>query len=95
MMYKFLQQEVKLYLQGKYGKAPKTPDAKIIQLAIGEEEIIDCRPADLLKPEWANLLEDAGENAHCDEDIMTIAMFPDVGKDFLKHRDENTLEQKH
>jgi pyruvate carboxylase subunit B len=90
--YQAITNEVKLYLQGKYGKAPKTPDAKIIQLAIGEEEIIDCRPADLLKPEWANLLEDAGENAHCDEDIMTIAMFPDVGKDFLKHRDENTLE---
>ena len=90
--YQSITNEVKLYLQGKYGKSPATPDAKIIRAAIGDEEIIDCRPADLIKPEWQHLLKDAGDNAHTDEDIMTVALFPELGKDFLKHRDAGTLE---
>ncbi len=90
--YQSITNEVKLYLQGKYGKSPAAPDANIIRKAIGDEEIISCRPADLIKPEWQNQVNDAGENAHNDEDIMTVAMFPELGKDFLKNRDDGTLE---
>ena len=40
--------EVKLYLQGKYGNPPGKVNESLRQKAIGNAEVIDCRPADLL-----------------------------------------------
>ncbi|MDH5573705.1 MAG: pyruvate carboxylase subunit B, partial [Gammaproteobacteria bacterium] len=50
-----------------------------------------CRPADLLKPEMDNLRKQIGALAHSEEDVLTYAMFPDIGKDFLLQRDSNSL----
>ncbi len=58
--YKTITNEVKLYFQGKYGKAPGKIHKKTQQLAIGNEDVIDCRPADLLKPELAQLKKPLG-----------------------------------
>ncbi len=90
--YQTITNEVKLYLQGKYGKAPGETNQDLVRLAIGDEEVIDCRPADLIPPEWENLLAEAGDDAKSDEDIMTIALFPEIGLDFLKNRNQGTLE---
>ncbi len=89
--YKNITNEVKLYFQGRYGRAPGKASAKIRQLAIGNEEVIDVRPADLLKPEWQKLQSSAGEKAKCEEDAMLVAMFPDVGAAFLAERETGTL----
>ncbi|MDX2503047.1 MAG: sodium-extruding oxaloacetate decarboxylase subunit alpha [Gammaproteobacteria bacterium] len=93
--YKTITNEVKLYLQGKYGKAPGKINKKIQQLAIGNEDVIDCRPADLLKPELARLKSEIGVLAKSSEDVITYAMFPDIGKDFLEQRAANTLTPEH
>ena len=53
--YKTITNEVKLYLQGGYGKAPGTVNEKLRRQAIGSEDVIDVRPADLLKPEMTKL----------------------------------------
>ena len=89
--YKTITNEVKLYLQGKYGKAPGKISKKIQQLAIGNEDVIDCRPADLLKPELSKLKSEIGKLATSKEDVITYAMFPDIGKDFLEQRAAGTL----
>ncbi|MBD1550268.1 sodium-extruding oxaloacetate decarboxylase subunit alpha [Pseudomonas typographi] len=89
--YKTITNEVKLYLQGRYGKAPGHINETLRRQAIGSEEVIDVRPADLLKPEMDALRADIGELAHNEEDVLTFAMFPDIGRKFLQERAAGTL----
>ena len=90
--YKAITNEVKLYLQGKYGKAPGPVSIQVQHMAIGNEDVIDCRPADLLSSELDSLRNEIGTLAKNDEDILTYAMFPDIGKEFLQQREDNELE---
>ncbi len=89
--YKTITNEVKLYLQGRYGRAPGTVNGIVRQQAIGNEEAIDFRPADLLKNEMLELQDSIGDLARSDEDVLTYAMFPELGRDFLEHRAAGTL----
>lgn len=89
--YETITNEVKRYLQGGYGKAPAPIDTKLQKRAIGKEDIIDCRPADLLKPEFDNLRREIGHLASNDEDVLSYAMFPEVGKQFLELRSTGNL----
>ncbi len=90
--YQTITNEVKLYLQGKYGKPPAKVNTNVRRQAIGNESVITCRPADLLTPEMARLRSDIGEIAESDEDVLTYAMFPDIGQEFLEQRRDGTLE---
>ncbi len=90
--YKTITNEVKLYLQGGYGKAPGQIDEKLRKQAIGSEELIECRPADLLKPELDKLRAAIGDLAKSEEDVLTYAMFPDIGRKFLEEREAGTLQ---
>jgi pyruvate carboxylase subunit B len=89
--YKTITNEVKLYLQGRYGKAPGEVNERLRFQAIGHEEVIVCRPADLLKPEMDRLRAEIGELATSEEDVLTFAMFPDIGRKFLEERAAGTL----
>lgn len=89
--YETITNEVKRYLQGGYGKAPAPVSPVLQKKAIGYEEVIDCRPADLLKPEFDKLRQEIGELAQNDEDVLSYAMFPDVGKLFLEQRSTGSL----
>ncbi len=89
--YKTITNEVKHYLQGRYGKAPGPIDNNVKQKAIGHEEVIECRPADLLPDEMANLTNAIGDLAKNEDDVLTFAMFSDIGRDFLQQRNDGTL----
>ncbi|CAN7382534.1 sodium-extruding oxaloacetate decarboxylase subunit alpha [Pseudomonas sp. LjRoot71] len=89
--YKTITNEVKLYLQGRYGTAPGKVNEQLRKQAIGSEEVIEVRPADLLKPEMAKLREEIGALAKSEEDVLTYAMFPDIGRKFLEERAAGTL----
>jgi pyruvate carboxylase subunit B len=90
--YKTITNEVKLYLQGRYGKAPGKIDEQLRKQAIGSEEVIEGRPADLIKPEMAKLREEISLLAKSEEDVLTYAMFPDIGRKFLEERAAGTLK---
>lgn len=90
--YKTITNEVKLYLQGRYGQAPGTINPEVQVRAIGDEEVIDVRPADLLKPEMERLRSEIGNLAKSEEDVLTYAMFPDIGRKFLEERAAGTLQ---
>jgi pyruvate carboxylase subunit B len=90
--YKSITNEVKLYLQGRYGKAPGTINETVRNMAIGDEEVISCRPADKLKPEMHRLQDEIGELAKSEEDVLTYAMFPEIGRKFLEERAAGTLK---
>jgi len=90
--YKTITNEVKLYLKGRYGKAPGNVNANVRRQAIGNEEVIDIRPAELLPPELDKLRKEIGDLAQSEEDVLTFAMFPDIGRDYLQQRADGTLQ---
>ncbi len=78
---------------GYYGATAGDRDPKIVEAAAKHagKEPIDCRPADLLQPEWDDLKTKAGEldgfNGS-DEDVLTFAMFPQVAPKFFASRSD-------
>ncbi|WP_305857098.1 sodium-extruding oxaloacetate decarboxylase subunit alpha [Balneatrix alpica] len=90
--YENITNEVKRYLQGWYGKAPAEVNANLRRQAVGDEELIECRPADLLPAELDKLRADIGSLAVNEEDVLTYAMFPDVARVYLQERADGTLK---
>jgi len=90
--YKSITNEVKLYLQGRYGQAPAPVNEEVRKLAIGDLDIITCRPADLIPDELDKLRSEIEGLAKSDEDVLTYAMFPDLGKTFLQERAAGSLK---
>jgi len=89
--YKSITNEVKRYLQGGYGCAPGNVDADLRKQAIGNESVIDVRPADLIKDEMASLRKESTEFAKNEEDVLIYAMFPDIGQTYLEQRELGML----
>ncbi len=89
--YKTITNEVKLYLQGRYGLAPGKVNEQLRKQAIGSEDVIEVRPADLIAPEMSKLRGEIGALAKSEEDVLTYAMFPDIGRKFLEERDAGSL----
>ncbi len=90
--YKTITNEVKRYLQGGYGHPPAPVDAEVQRKAIGNESVHDGRPADMLSPELNRLREEIGSLAASEEDVLTYAMFPELGREFLQERQDGTLQ---
>lgn len=90
--YKTITNEVKMYFQGRYGRAPGRVNPVVRRQAIGNQETITQRPADLLPPEMDRLRQEAGEFSRSEEDVLTVAMFPEIGAEFLRQRAESTLQ---
>ncbi len=87
--YKNLPKETLDYVKGMYGKSPAPISDDIKELILGpdwKDQVITCRPADLLEPEWdlrKKELEDMGLLKQ-EEDVLTYAIYPQVGLKFLK-----------
>lgn len=91
--YKVLTGEFADLMLGYYGETIGPRDPEVIKLAEKHagKESITCRPADLLKPEWQDLRNAALELPGCngsDEDVLTVAMFPQVAPKFFATRDQ-------
>ena len=84
--YKVIPEEVKQYFRGYYGRPPAPMDPDIQKLAIGDEQPITCRPADMLAPAWEDAKEEIGDLARSDEDVMSYALFPQIARPFLNRR---------
>ena len=83
--YKIVSNEVKDYMRGFYGRSPAPVNKEIAKKIIGDEEVIDCRPADLIEDEYENFKKE-GEDLGIikkEEDVLTLAMLPPVAKKFL------------
>lgn len=84
--YKIVPNEIKDYVHGKYGTPPGTIDPDIQQKIIGDDEVLTVRPADLLEAEMPSLKAELGDLAKSEEDILTYALFPQVGLTYLKEK---------
>ena len=82
--YKMVPKESKALLAGEYGKVPGEVNEEVRRKAIGDAPIITCRPADLLEPELEKYRAEAAHLAKSDEDVLLIALFPQVAPKFLE-----------
>ena len=86
--YKTFPKESKGLLRGEYGQVPGEVNEEVRALAgIKPEEVITCRPADLLEPEVEKYREEFKDIAKSDEDVLSLALFPQVAPKFLAWRD--------
>jgi oxaloacetate decarboxylase alpha subunit len=84
--YKIVPEEVKNYVRGYYGRPPAPIDPEVKRKIIGDEEPIDCRPADLLPPGMPKAWEEIGSIARSEEDVISYALFPQIARPFLERR---------
>lgn len=96
--YKSISKEVQALLKGEYGAAPAELNKELQARVLEGGEPITCRPADLLEAEMERLAAELKEKARADgirlaegereiDDVLTYALFPQIGLKFLKNRD--------
>ena len=86
--YKTVSKEMRDYCRGMYGCPPGDISPELMKKALGDENPITCRPADLLEPGWEKAKAEIGDLAHSDEDVLTYALFPNIAVNYLKNRYE-------
>ena len=87
--YKMVPKESKALLRGEYGKLPAAVNEEVRKKAIGDDEVITCRPADLIEPELEKYKAEMKEKGigKTEEDVLSYALFPAVAEKFLSERD--------
>ena len=85
--YKVFTKESKALLRGEYGSLPAPVNEEVRRKAIGDAEVITCRPADLLKPELESYREEIKDHIRQEEDVLSYALFPQVALKFFEARE--------
>ena len=82
---------------GKYGKTPCDIDPEFQKKIVGDDEIITCRPADLIHDKIDDFKDEIKEYYEQEEDVLSYAQFGQVAiKFFQKRRDKKyNLDGKH
>lgn len=91
--YKMVTKESKALLRGEYGQLPAEVNEDVRKKAIGDDVVITCRPADLLEPEMEKYREESRELAKSEEDVLSVALFPQVAEKFLTWRNNPNKEE--
>ena len=101
--YKSITKETAGVLRGEYGAGPAEVNLALQARVLAEgEQAIVCRPADNIAPELESLqkeLVDLAEQTDIKltpgegqiDDVLTYALFPQVGLKFLKHRNDPSV----
>ncbi|TXY15229.1 oxaloacetate decarboxylase subunit alpha [Vibrio mimicus] len=93
--YKSITKETAGVLKGEYGATPASVNAQLQARVLDGSQAITCRPADLLQAELDHLTKELIEKAKSEnivladeqvDDVLTYALFPQVGLKFLKNR---------
>ncbi len=97
--YNNMTQEFRDLLVGKYGKLPAEPNKDLVKKALEQnkmDEVLTCRPADKIEPEWDKMVAEAKANGGngSEEDVLTYAMFPKVAPGFFKNRANGPVDAK-
>ncbi|SDN81811.1 oxaloacetate decarboxylase, alpha subunit [Halomonas shengliensis] len=96
--YKSISKEVQALLKGEYGAAPAELNQELQARVLEGGKPITCRPADNLSPEMDRLAAELKEKAKAEgirlaegereiDDVLTYALFPQIGLKFLNNRD--------
>ncbi len=95
--YTTMTQDFRNLLVGKFGKLPAEPNPELVKKALElnkMDNVITCRPADLIEPEWEKMVEESKKNGGngSDEDALTYAMFPNVAPKFFANRAKGPVD---
>jgi len=85
--YKMVPKESKAVLRGEYGRLPGVVNEEVRKKAIGNAEVITCRPADLLEPELEKYAAEIKDYIRQEEDVLSYALFPPVAMKFFEARE--------
>ena len=89
--YKTFPKESRAMLQGEYGKLPGEVNEEVrAKAGIAPEDVITCRPADLLEPELEKYKAEYKDIAKSEEDVLSLALFPQVAPQFINRRNLRT-----
>ena len=89
--YKMVTNEFKGLVRGEYGHTPLPINDEFRKKIIGDDEPIDCRPADKIEPELDKLREEVKPWAEQDEDVLSYAQFGQVAVKFFEQRRNKKL----
>ena len=78
--------EFKGLVRGEYGRCPAPVSEDFRKKIIGDEEIIDYRPADKIAPEIDSLRQRVAPYKEQDEDLLSLALFEQVAIKFFDWR---------
>jgi len=85
--YKMVTKESKKLLSGEFGQTVKPFNKEVQKKCIGDTKPITCRPADLIKPQLAELEKKMVQYKQQEEDVLSYALFPQVAMEFFKYRE--------
>ena len=86
--YSRVTKEFKGLVRGVYGKCPAPILDEFRKKIIGDEEVIDYRPADKIAPEIDSLRQRVAPFSEQDEDILSLALFEQVAIKYFNWRKE-------
>ncbi|MBQ2816022.1 MAG: oxaloacetate decarboxylase subunit alpha [Clostridia bacterium] len=89
--YKMVTNEFKGLVRGEYGHTPLPIDDEFRKKIVGDDEPIDCRPADKIEPELDKLREEVKPWSEQDEDVLSYAQFGQVAVKFFEQRRNKKL----
>ena len=89
--YKMVTNEFKGLVRGEYGHTPLPIDDEFRKKIIGDDEPIDCRPADKIEPELEKLREEVKPWSEQEEDVLSYAQFGQVAVKFFEQRRNKKL----
>ncbi len=78
--------EFRALIRGEYGKCPAPIDEAFKRKIIGEDDVIDYRPADKIAPEIDSLRQRVAPYSEQDEDLLSLALFEQVAVKFFDWR---------
>ena len=89
--YKMCPKESQGLMRGEYGRLPAPVNEEVRRKVIGDQKVITCRPADMLKPELEGYRKEIGQYITQEEDLLSYALFPQVAEKFFKARQAKQL----
>ncbi len=84
--YSRVTKEFKGLIRGEYGKCPAPISDEFKRRIIGDDDIIDYRPADKIAPEIDSLRQRVAPYSEQDEDLLSLALFEQVAVKFFDWR---------
>ncbi len=84
--YSRVTKEFKGLVRGEYGRCPAAVSDDFRRKIIGDEEVIDYRPADKIAPEIDNLRQRVAPYEEQDEDLLSLALFEQVAIKYFEWR---------
>lgn len=84
--YKMIPNEVKNYVKGLYGRPTVPISDEIKKKVIGDEPVIEHRPADDIPPQLESIRNEIKQFIEQEEDVLSYALFPPVAMKYFEYR---------